>query len=253
MSEAGVPGTRGFRVTGWGAGACCRNPEQSEGPASAEDFGELVDLVGIELEAISRRERSRGGEREPAAEIPSRARDLRSTSCQRIWWTWSGSNRRPPRLCRGALSFPVSRLLAPELSDETSSSSTVARAAVPLMGYRTILDKRTSMDHDRVSISSARVDAQLGGVGGHQHSLCGTSLCFDSAECKRLAYTIESFGGPGRDRTDDLFHAMEARSQLRHRPTLGDTYPPGSLEPKKYCRACKIARQCGDYLFHFHK
>src|SRR3954470_2205059 len=26
------------------------------------------------------------------------------------------------------------------------------------------------------------------------------------------------FGGPGRDRTDDLFHAMEARSQLRHRP-----------------------------------
>ena len=31
------------------------------------------------------------------------------------------------------------------------------------------------------------------------------------------------FGGPGRDRTDDLFHAMEARSQLRHRPILGDT------------------------------
>ena len=30
-----------------------------------------------------------------------------------------------------------------------------------------------------------------------------------------------TFGGPGRDRTDDLFHAMEARSQLRHRPTSG--------------------------------
>ena len=30
---------------------------------------------------------------------------------------------------------------------------------------------------------------------------------------------IEKIGGPGRDRTDDLFHAMEARSQLRHRPT----------------------------------
>ena len=29
----------------------------------------------------------------------------------------------------------------------------------------------------------------------------------------------EKLGGPGRDRTDDLFHAMEARSQLRHRPT----------------------------------
>ncbi len=30
----------------------------------------------------------------------------------------------------------------------------------------------------------------------------------------------EMIGGPDRDRTDDLFHAMEARSQLRHRPTL---------------------------------
>src|SRR5205807_8936789 len=28
-----------------------------------------------------------------------------------------------------------------------------------------------------------------------------------------------NYGGPGRDRTDDLFHAMEARSQLRHSPT----------------------------------
>ena len=30
---------------------------------------------------------------------------------------------------------------------------------------------------------------------------------------------LEFIGGPDRDRTDDLFHAMEARSQLRHRPT----------------------------------
>ena len=34
---------------------------------------------------------------------------------------------------------------------------------------------------------------------------------------------LERIGGPGRDRTDDLFHAMEARSQLRHRPTCEDT------------------------------
>ena len=33
----------------------------------------------------------------------------------------------------------------------------------------------------------------------------------------------EGIGGPGRVRTDDLFHAMEARSQLRHRPTIGGT------------------------------
>ena len=36
---------------------------------------------------------------------------------------------------------------------------------------------------------------------------------------------LEIFGGPDRDRTDDLFHAMEARSQLRHRPTLGNATP----------------------------
>jgi hypothetical protein len=35
----------------------------------------------------------------------------------------------------------------------------------------------------------------------------------------------ERYGGPGRDRTDDLFHAMEARSQLRHRPTIEDKKP----------------------------
>ena len=33
------------------------------------------------------------------------------------------------------------------------------------------------------------------------------------------------YGGPGRDRTDDLFHAMEARSQLRHRPTIETETP----------------------------
>src|SRR5881398_3739989 len=37
---------------------------------------------------------------------------------------------------------------------------------------------------------------------------------------KRYLQVVERNGGPGRDRTDDLFHAMEARSQLRHRPTL---------------------------------
>src|SRR6266496_4193412 len=31
---------------------------------------------------------------------------------------------------------------------------------------------------------------------------------------------LKCLGGPGEIRTHDLFHAMEARSQLRHRPTL---------------------------------
>lgn len=41
---------------------------------------------------------------------------------------------------------------------------------------------------------------------------CGSAL-------KNLNVRQTKNGGPGRDRTDDLFHAMEARSQLRHRPT----------------------------------
>ena len=45
---------------------------------------------------------------------------------------------------------------------------------------------------------------------------------------------IEIIGGPDRDRTDDLFHAMEARSQLRHRPTFGWLY---------YCRLRHKIRQ----------
>ncbi len=32
-------------------------------------------------------------------------------------------------------------------------------------------------------------------------------------------WVTERFGGPEGIRTLDLFHAMEARSQLRHRPT----------------------------------
>jgi hypothetical protein len=45
---------------------------------------------------------------------------------------------------------------------------------------------------------------------------------------------LEGIGGPGRDRTDDLFHAMEARSQLRHRPTGGQL---------SYCPSLDLVRQ----------
>jgi hypothetical protein len=37
-------------------------------------------------------------------------------------------------------------------------------------------------------------------------------------------------GGPGRDRTDDLFHAMEARSHLRHRPIISKRNESGSRQ-----------------------
>ncbi len=49
-------------------------------------------------------------------------------------------------------------------------------------------------------------------------------------------YRVKEFGGPGRDRTDDLFHAMEARSQLRHRPTVWGHYGLSVEDGLKYSR-----------------
>ena len=45
------------------------------------------------------------------------------------------------------------------------------------------------------------------------------NLLFEIAVHNAYVAYLNGFGGPDRDRTDDLFHAMEARSQLRHRPT----------------------------------
>ncbi len=53
-------------------------------------------------------------------------------------------------------------------------------------------------------------------------------FCVTSSEARKRATIFVSlsfvgvyFGGPGEIRTHDLFHAMEARSQLRHRPIPG--------------------------------
>ena len=48
---------------------------------------------------------------------------------------------------------------------------------------------------------------------------------------------LEIIGGPDRDRTDDLFHAMEARSQLRHRPTTATSLFSLSLSGSSIRRA----------------
>ena len=41
---------------------------------------------------------------------------------------------------------------------------------------------------------------------------------FAKSAMKEIGCNWKGFGGPGEIRTLDLFHAMEARSQLRHRP-----------------------------------
>jgi hypothetical protein len=58
------------------------------------------------------------------------------------------------------------------------------------------------------------------GVQKNPHPRVRRRLTGDAA---KYLLVRELFGGPDRDRTDDLFHAMEARSQLRHRPTKATT------------------------------
>ena len=68
-----------------------------------------------------------------------------------------------------------------------------------------------------------------------------------SAYCSscRVERRESNFGGPGEIRTLDLFHAMEARSQLRHRPIGQDyvlriphpsfhTFAPDSFQKKNF-------------------
>ena len=74
-----------------------------------------------------------------------------------IWWTWSGSNRRPPRRGRGALSFDSWKHLSiPELSDEISSSFAAARGVSPEPKYQTALDIPASKVPARELKSSVR-------------------------------------------------------------------------------------------------
>src|SRR5580700_8608697 len=63
---------------------------------------------------------------------------------------------------------------------------------------------------------------------------------FSKADVKKCRVnTGEKHGGPGRVRTDDLFHAMEARSQLRHRPTESNHDPA-----QKSGSDCSILAYC---------
>jgi hypothetical protein len=57
-------------------------------------------------------------------------------------------------------------------------------------------------------------------------------LLLVAVSSSKNAESLKCFGGPGEIRTHDLFHAMEARSQLRHRPSgvLIDTITQGPRE-----------------------
>ncbi len=79
------------------------------------------------------------------------------------------------------------------------------RAVVPILWFYEV-GNGLLMAHRRKRITFDQIDGFLTRL---------KALPIDAAQRKD--------GGPGRDRTDDLFHAMEARSQLRHRPTVWGT------------------------------
>ena len=69
----------------------------------------------------------------------------------------------------------------------------------------------------------------LGPTGRRPRSWCPF---LDSTWTPRASFRRRvNFGGPGEIRTHDLFHAMEARSQLRHRPFRG-THRHYSIGPR---------------------
>ena len=67
----------------------------------------------------------------------------------------------------------------------------------------------------------------------------GMSVLLPNATNRLVGKFVRKDGGPGRDRTDDLFHAMEARSQLRHRPTESNHDPA-----QKSGSDCSILAYC---------
>ena len=99
--------------------------------------------------------------------------------------------------------------------------------------FRKIVVNLSPVVHLLMCDESRPADVRVAYKGGLKEiGNCGkeTSLAF-----RIVARFYDFIGGPDRDRTDDLFHAMEARSQLRHRPTCGVQL--------LHCLYCKQFRQ----------
>jgi hypothetical protein len=126
------------------------------------------------------------------------------------------------------MTFPASRTrctFEPERLSVPVSNDAISRLLAAALGFERLTTSRTlphipgPRDLGRALKLSVHADAWQAGQILVPCSQCKASSCSGSAGRKRK--TLGCFGGPDRDRTDDLFHAMEARSQLRHRPTLG--------------------------------
>src|SRR6266700_802625 len=97
----------------------------------------------------------------------------------------------------------------------------VAQELLRHSSSRTTLDIYTrAVDRQKREASSKVVELMLPlEMKKLQHPAAPSEPKNVSRHCRQVIVRKRVIGGPDRDRTDDLFHAMEARSQLRHRPT----------------------------------
>jgi hypothetical protein len=101
----------------------------------------------------------------------------------------------------------------------------VAQELMRHSSCRTTLDVYTrAVDQQKREASLKVVKMMLPlDVENLQHPSAPSDTQKATRRCRQIAVKERLIGGPDRDRTGDLFHAMEARSQLRHRPTKATT------------------------------
>jgi Phage integrase family len=101
----------------------------------------------------------------------------------------------------------------------------VAQELMRHSSCRTTLDVYTcAVDQQKREASLKVVKMMLPlDVENFQHPSAPSDTQKATRRCRQIAVKERLIGGPDRDRTGDLFHAMEARSQLRHRPTKATT------------------------------
>ncbi len=174
-----------------------------------------------------------------------------------IWWTWSGSNRRPPRQAGTRQHLSASNRSTFGSPDEISNSSIVVRdGALPRL-CRTPPGRPVPTVLYHVWIGSVRAGA-LPIESRHPRPNRYRSVCwFGFPGCKRLAY--RGIGGPGRDRTDDLPGTPGratsfvdwwtwSGSNRRPLPCHGSALPNCATGPRLagqllYCRSLRPASQ----------
>ena len=113
---------------------------------------------------------------------------------------------RVPAFCEHFLI--TTKILSSSPADNKHEKGATVPIARRMLGEKGLLSAPMKISPMKIT-ECPRLPLLKGGLGSGDHVFSWLT----NRKC------LERFGGPGRVRTVDLFHAMEARSQLRHRPT----------------------------------